>query len=266
MKPPMPYSGGKQTIAEQIVDVLPPHSHYVEPFCGAMSVLLAKTPSKIETVNDINGDLVAFWRVLRDRPAELERVCALTPHSREEFVASHERDGLDDLERARRVWVNLSQSRGSQLRRSGWRFVHGTNRMALSRYLSGYVARIAPAAERLHGVSIEQRDAIDCIEAYGRSDACLYVDPPYLGETRYGDQYEHEFASRADHELLLAALLATPAAVVLSGYAHPLYDEALTAWHRVEMSATNVNGARRTEVVWTNYEPHPTLLTSEATA
>lgn len=261
MKPPMPYSGGKQTVAERIANLLPAHSHYIEPFAGALSVLLAKQPSKIETVNDINGDLVTFWRVLRDRSSDLERVCALTPHSREEFLVSHDRAVEDDLERARRVWVNLTQSRGSRLSRSGWRFVHGTNRMTLAKYLDGYVARIAPAAERLRMVSIENRDAFDLIEAYGRADACLYVDPPYLGETRHGAQYTHELITNADHERLVSTLLATPAAVVLSGYAHPLYDEALNGWHRVEMSATNMNGAARTEVVWINRAPAVDLLT-----
>lgn len=260
MKPPMPYSGGKQMVAERIANLLPPHRHYIEPFAGALSVLLAKPPSRIETVNDINGDLITFWRVLRDRPADLERACALTPHSRGEFLQSHDRAVEDELERARRTWVNLTQSRGARLARSGWRFVHGTNRMALAKYLDGYVARIAPAAERLKMVSIEQRDAFDLIDAYGRRDACFYVDPPYLGDVRHGAQYVHEMTAEHEHTRLLDALISTPAAVVLSGYTHPLYDEALAGWNRVEMSATNMNGATRTEVVWVNRPAGETLL------
>jgi DNA adenine methylase len=85
VKPPFAYYGGKTTLAPIIANLLPQHEHYVEPFAGSLAVLLAKTPSRAETVNDLDGDLVTFWRVLRDRPDELERACALTPHSREEY-------------------------------------------------------------------------------------------------------------------------------------------------------------------------------------
>ena len=81
MKPPMPYYGGKQRIADRIVATFPDHLHYVEPFAGGLSVLLAKEQSKLETVNDLDRHLVTFWRVLRDRPEDLMRVCTLTPHS-----------------------------------------------------------------------------------------------------------------------------------------------------------------------------------------
>lgn len=103
LTPPMPYSGGKQWVAKQIVDLFPPHAGYIEPFAGALSALLAKTPSELEVVNDLDGDIVAFWRVLRDQPEELERVCALTPHSRLETVLAGDREGVSDLERARRA-------------------------------------------------------------------------------------------------------------------------------------------------------------------
>ena len=247
----MPYSGGKQRVAEKIAALLPPHKSYIEPFAGALSVLLAKPPSEMETVNDIDGDLVVFWRVLRDRPEELARVCALTPHSRAEYRASWDRpDALDDVERARRVWVHLTQARGSRMMRSGWRFVHGGNQLALASYLDGYVGRMSAVAERIRRVSLECRDALDVIAAYGLPDAVLYVDPPYLADVRGGDQYPHEFGTIDQHEGLLDALEATPAAVVLSGYAHPLYDDRLTSWDRHEFASQNMRGAARTEVVW----------------
>lgn len=85
MKPPFAYYGGKTRIADQITALLPPHKHYVEPFAGSLAVLLAKTPSRMETVNDLDNRLMTFWRVLRERPDELIRVCALTPHSRVEY-------------------------------------------------------------------------------------------------------------------------------------------------------------------------------------
>ncbi|MGW2090554.1 DNA adenine methylase, partial [Streptomyces sp. NPDC001880] len=90
MKSPVPYFGAKGRTAPWIVSVLPAHQHYVEPYCGGLSVLLAKQPSPMETVNDLDRELVTFWRVLRDRPADLIRACALTPHSRDELAAAHE--------------------------------------------------------------------------------------------------------------------------------------------------------------------------------
>lgn len=254
MKPPMPYSGGKQTIADRIVELLPEHLHYIEPYAGALSVLLAKRPSNIETIN-IDGNIVAFWRILRERPADLERICALTPHSREEMLRARDLDGVDDLERARRVWVLLTQQRGARMPRSGWRFVHGGNRRSLAKYMDGYLDRIAPAADRLRQVSIECRDALDVIRAYDRPDACFYVDPPYMGDVRCGRQYAHEMQAEIDHARLLDTLLNADAAVVLSGYAHPLYDEALDGWDRHEIPANNLRGAPRTEVVWANRPP-----------
>lgn len=253
MKPPMPYSGGKQALAGQIAALFPPHDHYIEPFAGALSVLLAKPPAKIETVNDLNGDLTTFWRVLRDQPDELLRLCALTPHSRSEYLAARDLQ-CDDLERARRVWVQLTQGRGSRLGvTTGWRFVHGTNRMALARYLDGYLARIAPAAARLRDVTLECRDAIELIAAYERPGALFYVDPPYVMGTRYGKQYAHEYTDQ-QHEDLLIALAKTPAAVALSGYDSDLYRDHLDGWHRTTFAASAMTGAPRTEVVWTNYD------------
>jgi DNA adenine methylase len=119
----MTYFGGKTHLARRIAAVLPRHEHYVEPFAGSLAILLAKAPSRLETISDLDGDLMTFWRVLRERPAELERVCALTPHSRAEHQAAFDLpDDLDDLERARRVWVQLTQGRmGVRTRRTGWR-------------------------------------------------------------------------------------------------------------------------------------------------
>src|SRR5690625_2593503 len=120
VKPPFAYYGGKTTLAPQIAALLPTHDHYVEPFAGSLAVLLAKTPSRAETVNDLDGDLMTFWRVLRDRPDELERACALTPHSRTELAVAKDLAVEDDLERARRVFVRLTQSRSHSMKQTGW--------------------------------------------------------------------------------------------------------------------------------------------------
>lgn len=260
---PFPYFGGKTRQAERIASLLPPHEHYVEPFAGSLAVLLAKPRSAMETVNDIDGDLMTFWRVLRDQPEDLTRMCALTPHSRAEQQAAYDLDDMSDLERARRVWVVLSQGRGATLRRTGWRFYSNPANSTLSMpgYLNAYVDRILPAAERIAGVSLECRDALDIISTYGtHPDVLLYCDPPYLGCTR-AVNYRHEITSDDDHRALGEALRACKATVVLSGYPSPLYDEMFGDWHRIESSAWTGNGIRngaskvdgnRVEVLWSN--------------
>jgi len=261
VKPPTPYFGSKATIAPWIVSLLPDHEHYVEPYAGSLAVLLAKPYSRMETVNDLDHDLVTWWRVLRDRPAELAAVCALTPHSRAEHTAAHEPAG-DDLETARRVWVRLTQGRGGSLRRTGWRhFVDpaGSASSSFPDYLDGYRARLAAAADRITGVSLECLPALDLIGKYGRHrDVLLYVDPPYLGTTRGGSsRYRHEMPDPEDHRALAAALTACSAAVVLSGYHSPLYADLYAGWHRYALATHTCQGGGkdgRTEVVWSNRE------------
>lgn len=280
--PPVPYFGGKITLAPQIVRLLPPHGHYVEPYAGSLAVLLAKARSDMETVNDLDGALVTFWRVLREQPADLARVCALTPHSRAEYgtvLDQLDAPSPDDpVEVARRVFVQLTQGRAGTRRRSGWRHYvdpagSGTS---LPDYLDGYVRRITAAAERLAGVSLECRPALDLIDRYGKApDVLLYVDPPYLGSTRnargrrrgeHWGRYLHDMPGAQPHRDLAAALQQCRAAVVLSGYPSPLYDELYAGWHRAEFGAFTGQVARggddrtgndraaynRTEVLWSN--------------
>ena len=259
---PFPYFGGKTSHAARIVPLLPAHDHYVEPFAGSLAVLLAKPRSKMETVNDLDGDLITFWRVLRDQPEDLARACALTPHSRAEHDAAY-LDAADDLERARRVWVVLTQGRAGTMRRTGWRFYRDPagSTYSMPAYLNAYADRMELAAERIAGVSLECRDALAVVTEYGsHPDVLLYCDPPYLGSTR-ATNYRHEMEGDAEHEALLSALLGCKASVVLSGYASDLYDDALAGWSRVDFSAWTGNGiasasdktdGNRTEVLWSN--------------
>lgn len=257
MRPPVSYYGGKTTVADEIVALLPSHDAYVEPFCGSLAVLLAKPPSKLETVNDLDAELVTFWRVLRERPDDLARAAAFTPHSRAEQEASYE-PAADELEVARRVWVRLTQARSGTLRRTGWRHYvdpHGTS-ISMPAYLEAYRTRLPPAAARLIDVSLEARPALDIIDRYGRHpDALLYVDPPYLASTRTGTNYRHEMSTEAEHRELATALRAARAAVVLSGYPSPLYADLYADWWRVEIATGTGQGEgyqARTEVLWSN--------------
>ena len=262
--PPFAYYGGKTTLADRIAALLPAHTHYVEPFAGSLAVLLAKPRSKMETVNDLDQDLMTFWRVLRDRPEDLAQACLLTPHSRAEHQSAYDLDAPDQIERARRVWVLLTQGRGGTLRRTGWRFYRDPAGSSYSfpDYLEAYCGRMPAAAARLHGVSLECRDALTVIEDYGQHpNVLLYVDPPYLAATRSSTNYRHEMAGAVEHVALLDALTECEASVVLSGYDSRLYRLKLDNWARIEMPAWTGNGIRngatktagdRTEVLWSN--------------
>lgn len=270
MKPPFTYFGGKTRLAPALVDLMAgiPHDHYVEPFAGSLSVLLAKPPVTHETVNDLDRDLMTLWRVLRDQPEEFVRACAYTPHSRAEHEAAQDWPAAEtDLERARRVWVRLTQGRAGILRRTGWRHFQSPvgSSAGMPDYLQAYVERMGPVVERLANVSLECRPALDVIADYGRHDATLlYVDPPYLASTRSSGSYQQEMGADSEHAELAAALRSCRAAVVLSGYPSPLYDDLYDGWHRAAIeTATGQGGAweARTEVVWSN-QPigHPDLF------
>jgi DNA adenine methylase len=266
VKPLVAYHGGKGRLAEWIVGLLPPHRIYIEPFAGSAAVLLAKPVATHEILNDLDRNAVTFYRVLRDRPEDLELACRLTPYARDEFLAGdlHD-DGISDLEWARRWWLRTSQSFNHTAgRQTGW--ATSVNRGSNSaRTVLNRLERFAPAVERLSHVVIENRDAVDVITQYSKPDAVIYADPPYLMSARTsmtkrpnGD-YLHEFSTVEQHERLATALKATPATVLLSGYDSPLYAELYDGWHRtgrrVLRRSSNGRSASQVhvnEVIWSN--------------
>ncbi|WP_280392775.1 DNA adenine methylase [Nocardia wallacei] len=258
---PIPYYGSKARLAERIATMLPPHSHYVEACAGSLSVLLAKAPARMETVNDLDQHLMTFWRVLRDRPTELERACALTPHARSEHRGARDLAAdVDEIELARRVWVMLTQGRTGVLRSTGWRHARSADDgFCGPGRLSSYTERLAAVAQRLRNVSLECRPAAEVLRAYGQGPrtrrTLIYVDPPYLGGTRTRN-YRVEATSAAAHIELAEAARAASATVVVSGYACELYDRELYPdWYRYELAAWTTQGGThrpRTEVLWSN--------------
>jgi DNA adenine methylase len=259
MRSPIPYYGSKGLLAQTIAGALDsiPHRHYVEACAGSLAVLLAKKRVQAETVNDLDARLQTFWRMLRDQPVELERVCSLTPHSRAERLTAQEfPDGLDDLEVARRVYVALTQGRHGSLNRTGWRHDVTPDSHPYPVRLQRFAGRLAPVAARLASVSLECRPAVEIIEAYGRGRGnLLYVDPPYQLDAR-ARNYALEM-SDAGHRELAEACLSADATVVVSGYPDGVWDSALADWHRYELAAVTRQGkaeygSARTEVLWSN--------------
>lgn len=269
MTTPVRYFGGKARMAPALAALLPPHRVYLEPYMGSAAVLFAKQPSTHELLNDANGSVVAFFTALRDDPDELERLCRLTPYSRDEYLAADlfTTEPLTTMERARRFWVRSSQSMSGIVEaRTTW---SGSARSGASRArttvrkLDGF----AWAAERLLGCIFDHRDALDFIARHAmRDDAAMYVDPPYMRKVRQGPGGYAFDAEDADHHRALAELLtATPAFVALSGYRCDLYDELYDGWHVVELPTIERAGQSRTkgdrtEVVWCNRNVNASLL------
>lgn len=260
--PPFPYFGGKQTLAAQIVSHFPEHARYVEPFAGSLAVLLAKPPETYEVVNDLDGRLVRFWQTLRDRGDELERACALTPHSRQEYMtAKYEGPSDDPIEDARRLWVLYTQSISGAYEGAGWR-APGPTRKSPGHHFSRFHERFHGLADRLRHVSIENLTYGPILARYqDDEETLLYVDPPYLADTRStAKEYVHDMSSAEEHAELLEALKRHAGPVVLSGYASPLYDDLIPDWDRIPLSAMTQNGGERTEILFVNRTPPPVLF------
>lgn len=276
MRPPFAYYGGKTLLAEWIVSQMPDHDAYVEPFAGSLAVLLAKPRVRWEAINDLDGDVVAFWRALRDMPEELERVCTLTPYARSELKAAYE-PTEDPLEQARRLWVRTEQGIGRKARsKTGWQVSTKDGRGAASQAMSTFnkLGRFGAIAERLAGVHVECRPAVDVIRRFDHQDALVYCDPPYLPSSRRSNHsYTHEMGED-DHRELSEVLHGCKSTVLLSGYHSEMYDELYGDWPTQAETAGYANTSNRgravdtarTEVLWSNrlLKGQTTLLPSIA--
>lgn len=256
IKPIMKYPGAKWRIAAWIVSHFPPHEHYLEPYCGSAAVFFAKERARHEVLNDTNGSIVNLFRVLRnpEQAHHLAEWIYLTPWAEAEYER-YERDyesAPDPIENARRFLVRCWQAHGGTIYQvSGWKH-NGLGGHAHPAHLwQKLPARLLATVDRLKDAEVRNRPALDMI-AYYRNPSCLiYADPPYLLSTRARKYYRQEMTD-AEHIALLDALDQHPGPVVLSGYAHPLYDQRLAHWHRVSTRAPTEHGNVRTEILWLN--------------
>ena len=256
-RPIMRYFGGKWKLAKWIISHFPPHRIYVEPFGGAASVLMQKPRSYAEIYNDLDSEVVNVFQVLRNpvQAIELERQLRLTPYSRQEFESAY-LDTDDPIEKARRTIIRTGMGFGSNAIykdfSSGFRSKKRNGTTPAHDWIT-YPDLITAYRDRLMGVVIESREAIDIIAQHDSDETLFYIDPPYLPKTRTRlRQYYAIEMDESDHCRLAMVLHNISGMVLLSGYDSELYENLYPDWEKIERP-TFAQGARpRTEILWIN--------------
>ncbi len=259
MKPPLTYFGGKQKLARHILPLIPKHTLYCEPFFGGGAIFFAKTPSEIEVINDINGDLINFYRVVKNHFKDLQKEVKATLHAREHHQSAKIVLGypqlFNDVKCAWAIWVLANESHASRLD-SSWGFDRKRNtsakrlRYKREKFTNEY-------AKRIEETEIENADALKVIETRDTKQSFFYCDPPYFnaGKGHYGKYPENDF------ENLLQLLSSIKGKFLLSSYPSDLLNKYVrkNKWHtkEIEMSldviAKYERGRRKTEVLTANY-------------
>lgn len=256
------YPGSKWSTAGWIISFFPENYEkltYSEPYFGSGAVFFNKKRSTVETINDIDGNVVNLFRVIRENPDELAQMIKNTPWAREEYKDSYQQTG-EPMEDARRFLVRMWQAIGAKSSDiTGWRNVIKGINGNLPHWHNRLPDRILETAERLKHtetcvVQIENQPALKIIERYNRQNVLLYVDPPYLLSTRSGRIYKHEMTD-SEHGELLEILKSHKGKVILSGYENPMYNQYLGGWHKEHKNCLKESGLMATETLWMNYEP-----------
>jgi DNA adenine methylase len=282
---PLKWHGGKHYVASAIIERMPRHLHYVEPYFGSGQVLFARDPkdSRLwssertsdgrlpngvsEVVNDLHGDLMNFYAVLKDPDTfgQLQHRLSLTLHSKDEWNAAERllaQPGGSPVERAAALFTLCRQSMSGRMdcfaptERTRLRGGRNGGVNAWWNAIDGLEA----VHQRLRDVKILNRPALDVIRSEDAPATLFYCDPPYYHGTRTAkDVYEHEMSEK-DHMELLFVLKSIKGKVILSGYANNLYDRNLSNWNRRTLDLPNNAASGKTkrrmaEVLWSNFSP-----------
>jgi len=278
MTGPLKWHGGKHYLARKIVAMMPPHTHYVEPFAGGLSVLLAKEPEGVsEVVNDLNGELANFWACLRDRIAFgiLQRQLEAMPFSEADWRAAGEPDQAEGywarspnapVDRAIAFFVRCRQSLAGRMK-SFTGVTKTRTRRGMNNEVSAWLSAVDGLPEvhaRMRRVLVLNRDALDVIRQQDAPQTLFYLDPPYLHDTRATTaDYAHEMTEE-QHRAILRALDGIEGKFLLSGYRSDLYDRHAAArcpaWRRFDFDMPNHAAGgkakrRMVECVWCNFDP-----------
>jgi len=272
-RPAVRYHGGKWRMAEKIIKFFPKHRVYVEPFGGGGSVLLRKARTYAEVYNDLDGEMVNYFQVLRDHAEELERVIRLTPFSRAEFERAYTPSPLP-VEQARRTLIKAfmgfgsaaitqvcASSEANKPSKPSTGFRSNSNRSGTTpaHDWRNWPDNIEPLHDRLKGVVIENRDAVAVMLQHDSKDTLHYCDPPYVWGTRAQTKnagqtqrrYRHEMTDD-QHVAFCEGVRGLEGMVVISGYESELYDQHLPGWQKETFGTHADNASDRTEVLWLN--------------
>lgn len=253
LKMVLKYPGAKWRIADWIIGKMPGHKSYVEPYFGSGAVFFKKPPSNIETINDLDDDVVNLFRIIRDNPEPLIKAVTYTPYSRQEYEnAFFPADNLTDIDKAVRFLTKCWQGHGFRTNayKAGWKNdVQGREAAYAMRNWYRLPEWIDAIIERLREVQIECRPAVEVIKRFNYSNVLIYADPPYVLSTRTGKNYKHEMTD-ADHMILLETLLQHKGSVLLSGYDNDMYNSCLEGWSKYQIDTTVEKGLHRVETLW----------------
>lgn len=253
MDPILKYPGAKWRIAQWIIDQMPPHEGYLEPYFGSGAVFFNKAPSRVETINDADGAVVRFFKTCREKPDELAYALSLTPWSREEYLQSNFFDEqTDNVEAARQFMVRVWMAFGARTNsKTGWRHTTGKEKNSgpdNPKLWARLPEIIQQAAQRLQKAQIENKPAIELLNIYDGPELLIYADPPYLKETvtLHGDHYKKIMTDK-EHEEMLAAMIKSNSMIMLSGYDSEMYQDMLSEWTMTTIKTTGEAACKRTE-------------------
>lgn len=221
-------------------------------FFGGGAIFFNKKPSRIETINDLSADVYNYFKILRDRPAELIHLISITPYGRTDYEKSFEYTD-NDLERARRFAVRCCQGFGcSNKYKNGFRSSIGAKSPRTTTFWNNFPETLELASKRLLQAQIENQDALKLIERYNKEEVFIYCDPPYPLNTRKNYLYEYEMTDN-EHMKLLNVLKNHKGKVMISSYENELYNNLLKGWKKEYKNTTAENSIKRTEVIYMNY-------------
>jgi DNA adenine methylase len=265
--PPLKYYGGKHYLAKWIISFIPPHTNYIEPYFGGGAVLLNKDPEGIsEIVNDIDGELTNFWRVLQNPVLfqQFYRKIEVMPFSQTEWNNYFKQSATKSLsvDLAIKFFVVCRQSMlGKQTSFSG--ITNTRTRRGMNEQVSAWLTAVSglpKISQRLKRVLILNNDAMYVIKSRDNENTVFYLDPPYLPQTRITqDAYKYEM-SQKDHEDLLDVItdVSIKGKMILSCYNNILYNSKLRNWNRKDLNIAHHASTQKTkktmiESIWLNY-------------
>lgn len=265
MKAITKYPGSKWSIADWVISFFPEHHSYLEPFFGSGAILFNKHRSNIETVNDLDGNVVNLFEWIRNDPQQLAHEIYYTPYARQVYDDAYTSVPEDSLGKAVNFCIRLNMGYGFRTNgeKVGWKNdVQGREKAYAAQDWCNLPEKILQAAERLRSVQIENRPAVEVMKQFNNRKVLIYLDPPYLLETRRGKQYRFEM-DRTDHIVLLDSAKAHKGPVLISGYESDLYNDMLQGWHQEETTCYSQVGSKKKEILWMNFEPEGRQMSIE---